>query len=88
MKRTKIIATIGPSSIGRRSMRKMIIEGVDVFRLNMSHFNDTESVKESVDLIREVSNKLNKHIGILMDIAGPKIRVAKDSEDLHVKKGD
>ena len=88
MKRTKIIATLGPASINHKIIKKMIVEGVNVFRLNMSHFNSDNSVKEYVQLIRNISSQLNKQIGILMDIAGPKIRVHGNSKDIHVKKGD
>ena len=64
----------------------MIAGGVNVFRLNMSHFNNSHNIKGYVQQIRDISNQLNKQIGILMDIAGPKIRVDVNSKDIHVKK--
>lgn len=75
-RRTKIIATLGPSSNTEADIEKLIQMGVDVFRLNMSH-GDHEQHEAVFKLVRKVSNKQNKHVGILMDLCGPKLRVGK-----------
>ncbi len=88
MNKTKIIATLGPKSDKSREIRRLISTGINVFRLNMSHINDYSELKRIVSVIRQASDELEKHIGILMDIAGPKIRVKSDFKSLKVKKGD
>lgn len=75
-RRTKIVATIGPSSSSEDMLRKMMIAGVNVFRLNFSH--DThEGHKNRVTFIRALSQELNREVAILADLQGPKIRVAR-----------
>ena len=78
MNKTKIIATLGPKSDKPKKIGQLISNGVNVFRLNMSHINDYSELKRLVGTIRKTSAELEKHIGILMDIAGPKIRVKSD----------
>jgi len=79
MKRTTIIATVGPSSDSEKILEKMIKAGVDVFRLNLSH-NTQKYHSEVFKKIRGVSKKLNKNIAIMLDLAGPKIRVGNIKE--------
>ena len=88
MNRTKIIATLGPASNNYDVINQCILSGVNVFRLNMSHCHDRYEVEESIKTIRDIAAKRNIEIGILMDIAGPKIRVKNGSSDLTVNKGD
>ena len=88
MNKTKIIATLGPKSDKPKEIGQLISNGVNVFRINMSHINDYSELKRLVGIIRKTSAELEKHIGILMDIAGPKIRVKSDFKHLKVKKGD
>ena len=88
MNKTKIIATLGPQSNNPDVINSLILNGVSVFRINMSHINDVTLLRETVKLIRESSNSLNREVGILMDIAGPKIRVKGDFDEIKVKKGD
>ncbi len=76
MKKTKIIATIGPTSSSPKIIDEMIRAGVDGFRLNFSH-GDFKSFSDSVKTIRDISERLNKNIAILGDLQGPKIRVGK-----------
>ncbi|MBK1993529.1 pyruvate kinase, partial [Campylobacter novaezeelandiae] len=71
-KKTKIVATIGPASEDENILRQMIINGVNVFRLNFSH-GSHEYHKKNLMTIRKVSQKLNIRVGILQDISGPKI---------------
>jgi pyruvate kinase len=75
----KIVATCGPSSDSKEMLKKLINAGVDIFRLNFSHGTHEEK-KLLVERIREASEN-KKHIGILADIQGPKIRVGHFKED-------
>ncbi|WP_208435350.1 pyruvate kinase [Bartonella phoceensis] len=89
MKRTrkvKIIATLGPSSFSSAMIEKLFRVGADVFRLNMSH-TDRETMADLVKRIREVEEIVQRPIGILVDLQGPKLRVgcfAKGQEELRV----
>ncbi len=75
-RRTKILATLGPASNDPKTLAQLVAAGVDVFRLNMSH-GDHAGHRENVIRIREAAAKAGKHIAILMDLCGPKIRVGK-----------
>jgi len=85
MKKAKIVATLGPSSIDK--IEEMIKEGVDVFRLNFSHA-DHKTHKASIKKIREIAKKLNSKTAILQDISGPKIRIGEIEGVLELKRGD
>jgi len=76
MNKTKIIATIGPSSSSRDVLKKMIEAGMNVARLNFSHgtYADHEKV---ISLIRSLAREMNRPVAILLDLQGPKIRVGK-----------
>ncbi|HLS18800.1 MAG TPA: pyruvate kinase [Paracoccaceae bacterium] len=71
---TKIVATVGPASESREMLKRLFVAGVDVFRLNMSH-GTHEEVAERHALIREIELELDRPIGILIDLQGPKLRV-------------
>ena len=86
-KRTKVVATLGPATSSRKTLKKMIQEGVDVFRVNFSHAN-YETVKETVSLIRELGAELDTTTAILADLQGPKLRVGIMKEEVVVKPGD
>jgi pyruvate kinase len=75
-RRTKIVATLGPSSSSPEIIRALCLAGVDVFRLNMSH-GDHEFHTTAYQYIREISRKLDVPVGILADLCGPKIRTGK-----------
>lgn len=87
LKKTKIIATIGPASEQEDVLRQMIINGANVFRLNFSH-GTHEYHKKNLDTIRKVAKELNARVGILQDISGPKIRTGELKEPFELKKGD
>jgi pyruvate kinase len=74
MKRTKIVATMGPACADKTILSEMIKSGVDVARLNFSHGAHEDHLK-FIKLIREISGELNKHVSILADLQGPKLRV-------------
>jgi len=87
IKKTKIVATLGPSSSKSKIIEKMILEGVNVFRINFSHA-DYNLVKEKIKIIRTVDKKLNTSSSILGDLQGPKIRLGKIEEDCEVSVGE
>ncbi|EAH5438206.1 pyruvate kinase [Campylobacter jejuni] len=87
LKKTKIVATVGPASEKEEILRQMIINGVNVFRLNFSH-GTHEYHKKNLDSIRKVAKELHIRIGILQDISGPKIRTGELKEPFELKKGD
>lgn len=78
--RTKIVATAGPASKSKEKIRELIVAGVDVFRLNMAHGTNDEK-EEIIGHIREVSLSLDAAVGVLVDLAGPKIRLGKLKDD-------
>ncbi len=86
-KRTKIVATLGPSTASREVVKHMMLEGVDVFRVNFSHA-EYNTVKNTITTIRELSAELNLHVGILADLQGPKLRVGMMKEEVVVQPGD
>jgi len=73
-KKTKIIATIGPSSDQEKMLEKFISAGMDGARLNFSHGSHQEH-GNVINLIRKLEKKLNRHIAVIADIQGPKIRI-------------
>ena len=90
--KTKIIATIGPSSSDINILKEMIIAGVDVVRLNFSH-GEKEFHKQIIKNVRKITEELQVPICILQDLQGPKIRVGeilndsielKDNEELKI----
>lgn len=86
-KKTKIVATLGPATSSKEILKKMIEQGVDVFRINFSHAN-YEDVKERIVMIRELSEEYGYNTSILADLQGPKLRVGVMSEDVIVEPGD
>lgn len=72
----KIVATVGPASSSREMLRALFVAGVDVFRLNMSHGSHAD-IAERHKLIREIEHEMERPIGILADLQGPKLRVGK-----------
>ena len=74
MKRTKIIATVGPATNSPAVIRKLIRAGVDVFRLNFSH-GDHASHRCNMDTIRAAARAENRYIAVMQGLQGPKIRV-------------
>jgi len=73
-KKTKIIATIGPASEQEKTLEKIISLGIDGARLNFSHGSHQEQGNR-IKLIRKLEKKLDRHVAIIADIQGPKIRI-------------
>ncbi len=77
-KRTKILATLGPASSSPDTIEELILAGADCFRLNFSHGTAEEHMLRA-ETVRSVATRLGVHIGILCDLQGPKIRIARFS---------
>jgi pyruvate kinase len=86
-KKTKIVATLGPATSDKKVLKAMIVEGVNVFRINFSHA-DYEEVKKRVAMIREIEEELGMTTAILADLQGPKLRVGVMKEEVVVNPGD
>jgi len=88
LRRTKIIATLGPATDDPAVMEQLIYEGVNLVRLNFSHSSHEEHQKR-IELVRSLSEKRDRVVGILADMQGPKIRVASFQEGrVTLVKGD
>lgn len=72
--RTKIVATMGPATADISVLEAMFKEGLDICRINFSH-GDYDAVLKTVENIRALNIKLNRHVGILADLQGPKLRI-------------
>ena len=87
--KTKIIATIGPSSNTRPVLEKLIFSGMNVARLNFSH-GKYEEHGEVISTIRSLSREMNRPVAIMLDLQGPKIRTGKlkDGKAVLLKKNN
>ncbi len=87
-KRTKILATVGPSVFAEEKLKELVYAGVNGFRLNFSH-GSYEERDEQIRIIRKYAAERGKSVAILQDLQGPKIRLG-DIKDNHLdlKKGD
>ncbi len=79
LRRTKIVATLGPASSDRDTIARLFEAGADVFRINMSHTSH-ERMRELVTTIRSIEADHERPIGILVDLQGPKLRLGKFAE--------
>ncbi len=86
-KKTKIVATLGPSTSDKETLKALLQEGVNIFRINFSHA-DYEDVEHKVKMIRELNEEFGFNAGILGDLQGPKLRVGVMKEGVVVNKGD
>lgn len=86
-RRTKIIATLGPATDDKAVINKMIVAGVDLVRLNFSHGKKEDHMQRAA-LVRECAHAANKEIGIIADLQGPKIRIARfRDKKINLKSG-
>jgi len=76
MKRTKIVATLGPATSDKDVLRQMLEQGTNVFRINFSH-GEYEKHGKIIDIIHELIAETGKHVAILADLQGPKLRVGE-----------
>lgn len=87
-RKTKILATLGPSSSDEAKIEELFNAGADVFRINMSH-SDHPLMRTLVERIRNVEKRVGRPIGILADLQGPKLRVGTFVEkSVTLKPGD
>jgi pyruvate kinase len=88
LRRTKIVATLGPASSERAMIGKLFEAGADVFRINMSH-TPHDRMRELIAAIRSLEQEYDRPIGILVDLQGPKLRLGQFGGGFTmVKKGD
>lgn len=88
LRKTKIVATLGPASSSEEMIARLILAGVNVVRLNFSHGTADEHIKRA-EIVREIALKLNRTVGVLCDLQGPKIRIGKfELGKVILKTGD
>ncbi len=88
MRRTKIVATIGPSCRDPETLARMVEAGLDVARLNFSH-GTREEHAENVHRVREAAGRAGRQVAILQDLPGPKLRIGPLRDDvIDLKPGD
>lgn len=85
-KRTKIIATVGPSTDSYEAIKRLIDDGANGLRLNFSHGSHTERTRQ-IKWIRKASRELRKPVAIIQDLQGPKIRLGEFDDIINVQKG-
>ena len=87
-RRTKIVATLGPASSSPQVLEQLILAGMNVARLNFSHGTPDEH-KARARLVRELAAKHDRHVALLGDLQGPKIRIAKfANKRIELQEGD
>ncbi len=79
---------MGPATASAEVLEAMFTAGLDICRINFSHGN-YDAVKETVDNIRAVNKKLNRHVGILGDLQGPKLRIGEvENNVVYLTEGE
>ena len=87
LRRTKIVATLGPATSDRAVIARLFAAGADVFRINMSHTSH-DRMRELVAAIRSIEEEFSRPIGVLVDLQGPKLRIGGFTGDaVTLKKG-
>ena len=87
-RRTKIVATVGPATLEPNTLRQLIKAGATTLRINFSHGTQQDHQK-AIRLIRQTAFELDRPVGILQDLQGPKIRLGKFAEGkIHLEKND
>ncbi len=87
IRRTKVVATLGPASSDAKTLARMIAAGLDVVRINFSHGTPDEH-RARVNLVRTLARKAGRAVGVLVDLQGPKIRVGKFKDGkIHLEPG-
>jgi pyruvate kinase len=76
LRRTKIVATLGPASSDAKTLESMMEAGLDVVRMNFSHGTADEHEKR-VNLVRAIARRVGRAVGVLVDLQGPKIRIGR-----------
>jgi pyruvate kinase len=87
IRRTKVVATLGPASSDAKTLTRMIEAGVDVVRINFSH-GAADEHRTRVNLVRKLARRAGRAVGVLVDLQGPKIRVGKFKDNkIHLEPG-
>jgi len=88
MRRTKIVATMGPATDTPESIEEMLAAGVDVVRMNFSHGEAEDHIKRA-QMVRDAADRLDKVVAILGDLQGPKIRIDRfENDKVVINDGD
>ena len=87
MRRAKIVCTVGPASSDPDVLRRMVEAGMDVARLNMSH-GDHSTHARTAELVREAARDVGRQVALLLDLAGPKIRLGELEKPRVVHAGE
>ena len=90
MRKTKIIATLGPATFKLEKIQKLVMAGLNVVRINMSHEVPVDILEELIHIIRQESQRTEKSIAIFFDLCGPKIRVGSSFSEnsIKIKQGE
>lgn len=86
-KKTKIVATLGPSTRGRETLAEMMKQGVNVFRINFSHA-DYQGAEAAVKTVHALNEEKGYNVALLADLQGPKLRIGEVEPDTSVEVGD
>ena len=86
VKKTKIVATLGPASSSKEVIKEMMNNGVNVFRINFSHASHEDALKR-INIIRGLNEELGFHVAVLADLQGPKLRVGEIKENTVLNNG-
>ncbi len=87
LNKTKIVATLGPASGDKKTMKKMVLAGVNVFRINFSH-SSHEDAEKLIKTIRALNEENEWNIAILADLQGPKLRIGVVEDGVVIAPGD
>jgi pyruvate kinase len=85
--RTKIVATLGPATTSREALRGLLEAGLNVARINFSHGTHAQHA-ERIGLVRELAAEMGRHVAILGDLQGPRIRIGALAAPVPVEKDD
>ena len=80
LRRTKIVATLGPATSSQEALENIIAAGTDVVRLNFSH-GSAQDHKDRANTVLKAAKKVGRHVAILADLQGPKVRIARFLEN-------
>ena len=83
----KVVATVGPSSHDEATLKMMVEAGLDIVRLNFSH-GDHAAHLAVIEMIRRLTNECGRHVTILQDLQGPKIRCGMLTQDMNLQDGE
>lgn len=88
LNKTKVISTVGPATMEKIQIKKLMENGTDVIRINMSHAS-YNFCKEIVDIVNELNDELHLSVALLMDLMGPEVRIGKfENNQAYFRKGD